>query len=147
MKLKLAVLLVFSQAAECIVRVNPKNYHESFCDEDLFKPISTQDVGNDISASERDQVKGFHDRYCIVREWYEKAKRDYTNSLDKSKHSCAIAPELGNFITRSSCVTITGMEYGTVCNQAREFKNDPNNQRQWNAVMRIVPICNVAFRA
>lgn len=138
---KLAGLLVFSQAAESMVMVNAKNYRKSFCDESLFAPIAAQEVGNDISAEDREQVKGFHDRYCIVREWYEKAVRDDTNSLDKSKNSCAIAPELGNFITRASCTTITGMEYGTVCNQARALKNDPGNQHYWNAVMRTIKPC------
>lgn len=146
MKLKLAALLMFSQSAESMPNVNAKNYRESFCDESLFKPTSTQYASNDISSVEREQVKGFHDRYCTVREWYEKAVRDDTNSLDKSKHSCAIAPELGNFITRASCTTITGMEYGTVCNQARDFKSDAGNQGKWDVVMRTVKPCSTVGR-
>jgi len=138
---KLLGLLVFSQAAERIARVDHKNYRESFCDESLFKAISAQEVGSHVSSEDAARVKGYHDRYCTVRGWYEKAVRDDTDSLDKSKHSCAIAPELGNFINRASCTVITGMEYASVCDQARDFKNDPDNRNGWNAVMSKIKPC------
>jgi len=72
--------------------------------------------------------------YCGVRRAYEDAVSEYTDRLDNTKYSCAGESDKNYFTTKAACVLQTGLEYASACNQARAFKNNPDNQDAWNTV-------------
>jgi hypothetical protein len=142
MKLKLAGLLLFSQAANS-VRLDSKNYAQYFCDDSLFKPLELIPghlTSNDEEAvaQQASLVQWEYNRYCYTRSVYEKAVE---SKKHPEAHACQGDTSPGSATSKESCILRTGMDYASACEEAKRSKVQANREG-WNRVMETLKPCN-----
>jgi hypothetical protein len=141
MKLKLAGLLLFSQAAVEATVIDKSNYRRHLCDEHLFVPVPgpvTEESGWQSGFIERD-----YQVYCDVRGDYEQA----VEAASRSRGHGLSGPCLGNqkdMIPMQACIEKHGIQYAQACEILKEDR--ANYKASWNEVVPTLSSCNNARR-
>ncbi len=152
MKLKLAGLLLFSQAAVQAVEITKDNYKQHLCTLDSLKAmprITTETVVTIPAWQEQaniDILNSYYGFYCQKHEQYAEAvKFSEANSWRVGTECFPLPGEPKNrVITKEACVEKTGIAYAKACEELKTYKS--NNPITWNNVSPTLEACNTVKR-
>lgn len=144
MKLKLAGLLLFSQAATDAVAIDKTNYRQHLCDSGLFLATPTSADPLTANSWEANGINQDFQVYCGTKSNYEQAVEVLNRDGARSAQRIACLGYQQHFITRQACVEKWGIEYAKTC---EKLKDDRNKwPAAWNKLAPTLPECNNARR-
>lgn len=141
MKMKLAGLLIFSQAS-AQTPIDKSNYQQHLCDSGLFKPTST--ATHTSSEGEQGMIHQHYQEYCNTRGQYDLAVEVSNRYRKGTGVSRACAGNQKDFVTSESCIQKTGIALAKACETLKQDKL--GHPASWDDVMPTLVSCNNARR-